>query len=51
MSETARILFFTDSLSRVVEIIFDKKKTGYSTMKSQAVHSDQFSNFKICMSA
>ena len=44
-------LFFTDSLSCVLEIIFDKKKTGSSTKKSWTVHSHQFSAFKIHTSA
>ena len=43
--------FFTDSLSCVLEIIFDKEKNSSSTKKSQNIYSDQFSNFKIHMSA
>ena len=51
MSEAARTFFFTDSLSCVLDIIFDKKKNSSSTKKSQTIYSDQFSNFKIHMSA
>ena len=44
-------LFFTDSLSCALKITFDKKKTGSSTVESQTIHSDQFSDFRIHTSA